>query len=248
MSPDGANKDPQQAGQHASQINKIIKAVGGLNNLFDKTKLWKEWLQPFEESQKRPGTIKAYLVSLKHLFTFMINEEIYLGNRGVDHGALLRLTNVMRGWMKVYQKKCDMCFWENQQEDLHKLTTPEEMKQFDVSEPARKAVKLFERLQGSHFRLRYNEYVLLSDYLISYLCLNNGSRTGAIAWMRKDNVKKAVHKNGSMAVSVLWHKTVRKSGPAILSMEQSVYNRLGIFVDKVRPRFLHCQEMITMCL
>ena len=73
----------------------------------------------------------------------MLTEEIYLGSKGTDHDALQRLTNVMGGRMKVYQKKCGMHFWEKQQEGLHKLITAEETKQFDVSEPVRKAMKFF---------------------------------------------------------------------------------------------------------
>ena len=82
----------------------------------------------------------------------------------MDHDALQILTNVIGGWMKVYQEKCDSCFWGKQQEGLRKLIPPEERKQFDVSEPVRKAMKLFEKLQSSHFKLRYNEYVLLRGY------------------------------------------------------------------------------------
>ena len=81
-----------------------------------------------------------------------------------------------------------------------------------------------------------SEYVLVRDYLLSYLCLNNAQRTGAIEWMLLTDVGKGYEKNGSMAVNVLWHKKVRTAGPAILSMTHRVYNNLGIFLEKVRPQ------------
>ena len=241
LSPDGGSKQRKQVDQHASQITKIIKAVGGLENLFDKTLLWEKWLQPFEQGeltkrQPTAGTIKCYLVSLKHLFSYMLNESIYLSTGKTSRSNLQQLKTAMGGWMKVYGRKCEIRFWKKQQEDLLKLIKPHEVRAFDQSKPIIKAEKMFGRLQTCTFQLSMSEYVLVRDYLLSYLCLNNAQRTGAIEWMLLTDVGKGYEKNGSMAVNVLWHKTVRTAGPAILSMTHKVYNNLGIFLEKVRPQ------------
>ena len=97
----------------------------------------------------------------------------------------------MLQWLKVYQKKCDNRRWENKLEDLPKLLTPGDYRKFDTSYIVRKAVKLFNNLTVRSQKLKAREVTLMRDYLISYLCMDNGSRTGAIVSMRLEDVDEA---------------------------------------------------------
>ena len=76
----------------------------------------------------------------------------------------------------------------------------------------------------------------LRDYLGSYLCIDNGSRTGAIAHMKLSEIENAVREGSSMVVTVLKNKTLGSGGPAPLSMSTRVSRHLGIYKEKARPQ------------
>ena len=121
-------------------------------------------------------------------------------------------------------------------EDLPRLLKGQDYKDFDNSKLVRDATKLFGRLSESHFILKPSEYTLIRDYLLSYLCINNASRTGAIAYMKRSEVKNPFRQSEkTMTVTVLDHKTLGPAGPAPLCMSLSTYRNLAIFSEKVRP-------------
>ena len=64
--------------------------------------------------------------------------------------------------MKTYAKKCEERHWQKQMEDLPKLLTEVDYGKFDNSEIIPKAVKLFERLSVSDFRLSQRLFRVLS--------------------------------------------------------------------------------------
>ena len=96
---------------------------------------------------------------------------------------------------------------------------------------------MFGKLASSSFKLGQSQYCVLRDFLLAHLCLQNGSRTGAIPFMRTIEVERATRQgSNSMTVTVLDHKTVESAGPAPLTLECQVYSYLGIFSKKVRPQ------------
>ena len=235
LSPDGGSKGKKQTQQHVRQVQKLIHSVGSVENLFNKKTVWNSWLQPFDKVRK-PGTIKSYLVSLGHLYGYLLNEQVDLGFTSSSPDSLHRLKASMLQWLKVYQKKCDNRRWEKKLEDLPKLLTPDDYRKFDTSYIVRKAVKLFNNLAVRSKKLKAREVTLMRDYLISYLCMDNGSRTGAIASMRLEDVDRAEERNGSMNIAVIDHKTLHGSGPVFLGMSKTNYRYLALFTEKVRPR------------
>ena len=235
MSPDGGLKAAKDARQNSRQVGTVLKFVGSLTNLFNKNSLWNDWIQQFSENH-RPGTIKSYLISLRHFYTFLISEKVKVNVENSDHNSLVRLKEKLAFWMKSYSKKCEERHWEKEMEDLKKLLTADDYKKFDNCVRVRKAVKLFERLSTSDFRVKHHEFTLLRDYLCSYLCIDNASRTGVIAFLKLSDVDDARKDGPSMTVTVLNNKTLTTKGPAVLSMSLQLYRHLALFRKKVRPQ------------
>ena len=73
-------------------------------------------------------------------------------------------------------------------EDLSKLLTPDDYKRFETSCIVRKAVKVFNNLTVRSQKLKAREVKLMGNYLILYLCKDNGFRTGTIASMNLEDV------------------------------------------------------------
>ena len=65
--------------------------------------------------------------------------------------------------------------------------------------------------------------------------MHNGSRTGAIASMRLEDVDRAEERNGSMNIVVIDHKTLHGSGRVFLVMSKTNYRYLALFKEKVGP-------------
>ena len=157
----------------------------------------------------------------------MLNGSICIGT--VETSQRNVQQTVMGGWIKVYGKKCESLFWQKQQEDLLKLN---EIHAVNQSKPIIKAEKMFGRFQICTFQLSISKYVLVRGCLSSYLCLNNAQRTSTIEWMLATDVGKGYEKKTE---NVLWHKTVKTTGPAILSIFDRFFSNLGILLQRVRP-------------
>ena len=147
----------------------------------------------------------------------------------------------VKQWGTIWTKKCRKRFWKKEMEDLLRLLKEQDYKDFDNSKLLRDATKQFGHLSESHFILKPSEYTLIRDYLLSYLCINNASRAGAIAaYMKRSEVKNPFRQSEKkMTFTVLDHKTLGPAGPAILCMSLSTYRNLAIFSEKIRP-FIYC--------
>ena len=93
---------------------------------------------------------------------------------------------------------------------MQQLITPEQVRQFEVSDLARKAVKLLEEYQEATgvFVLNQPDYIMVRDYLLTVLCINNGCRSGTLANMTLQEFQSASEENGSFLVKVKKHKTL----------------------------------------
>ena len=125
----------------------------------------------------------------------MLNGSICIGTDETSHSNLQHLKTVMGGWMKVYGKKCEILFWQKQQEDLLKLN---EIRAVNQSKPINKAEKMFGRFQTCTFQLSISKYVLVRGCLPSYLYLKNAQRTSTIVWMLATDVEKGYEKRQKM--------------------------------------------------
>ncbi|XP_033121840.1 uncharacterized protein LOC117120857 isoform X2 [Anneissia japonica] len=79
------------------------------------------------------------------------------------------------------------------------------------------------------------ETVFLRCYVISILCMRNACRSGVITNMTLQEFKLAELIEGKWCVTIANHKTAVQ-GPAILILEDDIYNRMQMFMSIVHHK------------
>ena len=235
--PDGGRKDERCAVQCSRQVQLVIEYIDkeqpNLSNILHKQILRDKWLSKFEK-EKRPGTVKSYLGALNQFYIFLECESP--PQIDVPSEVLSCLRAQIKVWNKSHHKLIKDRFWEKRIDDLANLKTPEQVKVFDGSDVARTAVKLlgdFQDLPSGTIPSQC-EYTVVRDYLLTLLCINNGSRSGALANMTLGEFRKAQEEDGCFVVKVRKHKTFTTHGPAHLILSSSLHQWMEIFISKFR--------------
>lgn len=138
------------------------------------------------EKNKQPGTVKSYLGSLNLFFIYLKCEEPdELPACNVSSEQLGNLSDQVKQWNKSYKNLVKDRFSEKRMDDLSKLKTPENVQEFDRSKVARDAITMIGESQDALPEKipTQQEYVTVRDYLLTLLCINNGSRSGSLGNM-----------------------------------------------------------------
>lgn len=77
---------------------------------------------------------------------------------------------------------------------------------------------------------------LVHNCLIACLCLDNASRTGAIANMTCGESKIAKNEGGTFMVNIFNHKTVVKSGPKTMYFSNTLFKEANIYFHEFRNK------------
>ncbi|XP_028415023.1 uncharacterized protein LOC114538102 [Dendronephthya gigantea] len=235
--PDGGRKEERVARQCSRQIQMVVEYIDkekrDLKNILQKHILRDKWLTQFEKD-KRPGTVKSYLASLNHFYVFLKCENPPQVDASEE--MLSCLSSQVKLWNKSFQRLVKDRFWEKRLEDMEQLRTPEQVKEFDVSSVARSAIKIL----GDYQDMACNavpsqaEYTSVRDYLLTLLCINNGSRAGSLANMTLGEFQKAKKEEDCFVVMVKRHKTFTTHGPANVTMSSSLHYWINLYVVKFR--------------
>lgn len=119
-------------------------------------------------------------------------------------------------------------------EDMMVVRTPEQINSFEMSETSRTAVRLLGEYQDKEGEPPSQaEYTTVRDYLMTVLCINNGSRSGTLANMTLQEFEKATEEDECFVVRVKNHKTLTTHGPVNLVFS-SLYRYTKIFIEKFR--------------
>lgn len=102
---DGSRKDQTLSKQHSSRLCRILETIDvqkRIGSSFDRTPVWDTFLKEYTEKKYPADTIKAYLLSLRHFYSFVIAEK------PESVGASCTLGNEMREkprlWSASYRK------------------------------------------------------------------------------------------------------------------------------------------------
>ncbi|CAB4043461.1 Neurofilament medium polypeptide, partial [Paramuricea clavata] len=238
--PDGGRKDEKCARQCMRQVEMVMQvitpAAPSISGLLSKSVLRDKWLSIIEK-EKKPGTVKSYLGSLNLFFVYLRTEcPNKFEELDVNEGQLVSLSEQVKLWAKSSRKMAQNRFWEKRVEDIETLKTPEDIKRFDTSEVARKAVKILGEIQTcpDNHLVSKAEYTIVRDYIMSLICINNGSRSGPIANMTMEEFQNAIQQDDCYVVRVKKHKTFTTHGPAHLVLSSSLHNYMKVFIDKLR--------------
>jgi len=229
VSPDARNKPLRQANQHVVQVSKIWAAsssgIYDIEPLFNRINIRDNWLVEFESSNKEPATVKAYIESLRHFYNFVISDEPKMFREFLKKCP--GLVVVCTSWISNYRKKQKQSRWKKDLKQLSQLFTPADIKRLDVSNVVKYAKKL---LKTRNCPPSMKEFTTMRDYLLMYLCLDNASRTGALANMTLDEFQRSKCLSGSYRINVLLHKTLATSGPACIVASVQLMAELNSYV------------------
>ena len=193
---DGGLKPIRSAMQHRSVVMSVVHMLydpvrKDYANLFSRSEL-NSWLTFVKNKKRKPGIIKTYLGSIQ-------------------------MKTIISQWCRNYLKKIQISKHERQLEDLSRIPTPNDLRNLDMSNLRKEALKLLSSLSSTYKEPSRREFCLVRDYLFTYVIFDNGSRSGCVANMTLKEFRKAeAQPNGYYIISVMDHKTVATSGPAML--------------------------------
>ena len=189
-----------------------------------------------KKKQYKADTNRKYLNSLNDFCRFIIAEEIEISNGDVTQINSLQAKWDL--WSRRYRKPSKERFWERVEEDYEMLVTPDQIEQYEWSDHARTAIKLFGIYSSSYctHQLNLKDYCRMRDYLFSRIHFSTGHRSGVTANMNLKEFGKAARQveENSYVIKVRHHKTFYSHGYAQVVMEAYLYGWLQIFVNKVR--------------
>ena len=236
-SPDGGLKPVKSAKQHKQQVMVIGGAVGKNCDCLDiiNTKLIRErFLDHYVKEQKfLPGTTRSYLTSVVHFCNYVLDHEAVAEE---DKVRVSTAAQCIRRWITAFRKECNQRVLEKMDDDISKLIKPEDVSTFENSELSKEAVKFLGAVaSGEIDTISSLQYINVRDYLLARIVLANANRTGVLANLETEQVRRARNVDGHMVISVSKHKSAWKYGPAKLVLSNILYRWLKVFVDSVVP-------------
>ena len=190
---------------------------------------------------RKPAATKAYVTSLRHFYYFVINDN----PNDVSEELKKKCTSLVvtcTNWISVYRKKQKKSRWQNDLRQLPQLFTPDDLHKLDSSD----VVTFAKSVLGKAFLMSptMQEFATARDYLLMYLCLDNASRTGAIANMTLGEFNASSLKKGSYRIMVLDHKTLETAGPACIVAQTELMREFQGYLA-LRNRLTGVRTLLT---
>ena len=243
---DGGKKKEKDARSNCSQVLNIKRAINArtqnqaddIRVLLDTGKIREHWLNPTLE-KLRPGSIKAYIHALHHFYLFLLSVNTIVE---INEQEIYKCQAKLKNWLKHIRKLLKKRAWQKKEEDLDKLSTPEEFKAFDKAPAVLEAKEILTSFEIASKKINRADYNTVRDFLITSLTIDNAPRSGVLASVTINALRKAERKGNTMQVTVLDHKTFESSGPANLCMPLETYRFLDTFVQKIRRQRVEEEE------
>lgn len=237
QSPDGGKKDVKTAKQHASQIKRILLVIDSdkkVSSLLDFS-LLKEKFVKYAEEKYVAETIKSYLTSLQHFYTFLLSEKPKEVTASCE--LISQLREKMKRWSTSYKRSSLKRKWERREEDRVEAITAEKIEAFEKSQISRDAIILLGKLSGKHsVDIAQQQYTLLRDFLLIQISIDNANRAGVLANMTLREFQRGYKEGDRFVINVMNHKTFHVHGPALIVLTSNLHNWMRIFVQEVRSK------------
>ena len=237
QSADGGKKDKKLSKQHASQLFRILQIIDPslqFESFFDKALVRDTFLMQ-AEANYTAGTVKAYLLSLRHFCSYVVAEKPE--SVDVDPALVQQIQEKARLWSMSYKNDSKRRHLEKMDNDLSNLVTPEMVNEYECSEAARSAVDLLEQLSGAHsLQVNQSMYTLIRDFVLLKITIANAHRSGVLANMTLEEYKAAKRVDDSMVISVKDNKMADTHGPARVVLSLSLFSYLRLYVSEMRSQ------------
>ena len=239
----GGCKKPRHAIWHAQNVRHIHIAIdpkadslacflqdGGSN-------IWAKWAKPLLDSKRtRPGTIRASLTSLHKFLEFVIDqtENKVTTFPAIDADTIERCKLLLKRVIAMSSAVNHMYNhenWERVLDDQMNAVNPSDTSTMVDTPPAQKALALI--ITSAVSKLTKREALVVRDFLIARIVLENGQRPGPLETVRLRDFERLHEKDGRFVMFVSQHKTSR-AGPAPLTITANLKTNIERYITNIR--------------
>lgn len=185
----GGRKDKKLSKQHGLQLLRILKTIDPsqqFQSLFNKTLLRYTFLKQAEKKYTA-DTMRAYLLSLRHLCTYVIAEKP--ASVDVDPVLLCQIQEKARLWSMSFRKDSKRRHLEKMM--IFNLVTPEQINEYECSEVAWSAIAYLEHLSETHsLQVNQSVYTIVRNFILLEITFANMHRSVVSANMTMQEYKK----------------------------------------------------------
>lgn len=185
----GGRKDKKLSKQHGLQLLRILKTIDPsqqFQSLFNKTLLGYTFLKQAEKKYTA-DTMRAYLLSLRHLCTYVIEEKP--ASVDVDPVLLCQIQEKARLWSMSFRKDSKRRHLEKMM--IFNLVTPEQINEYECSEVVRSAIAYLEHLSETHsLQVNQSVYTIVRNFILLEITFANMQRLVVSANMTMQEYEK----------------------------------------------------------
>ena len=245
---EGGAHSEEQAMIHTRQVHRILEILDKDGDDLD-CLIWKDSLDicdvfagPRLQNKELKGkTLKVYLRSLEY-FSKFIQKNIFVNKDLLSEEkkkAIINLQTCLPDYRTTIHRRTATQATMRKVKEAYAKLTPENLRQYQDSQLARKAVTLL-REAITYQSLTKNEFVSVRDYLLVTTLYEHTSRPGPLETAKVDRFHRAVYTESTQKWSLLVddHKTTRHQGPAELVMDNRLYGYVKLYVEYIRPKFV----------
>ena len=239
ISADCGNKDERSSRQHRMQVKTILHVIDESMDIASLTRTKRirdEFLKIYCVHKKYEArTIRAYLHSLDHFYTYLIAERSAI----FESNMLSSIKVKVRNWINSYQRlsRKQKHLKDDREEETE--ITPTQIKAFERSEVCRSAIVSLGNVEDDPTHaLTVESFVTVRDFLMTMICIRNAHRSGVIANFTMDEFMNNKFKDGCYIFRVHKHKTLSTHGPARIVVNESMFSWLETYVTYIRPQFV----------
>ena len=241
----GAHSD-HQALIHARQVHSIVATLDpagkDLACLAKRSgmDIWDKFCVPKLRIKELTGnTLKVYLRSLQFFVKFIKKGLLYKASKlNQQHmEVILKLEDRLPDYRATIHQRTSHQVTTRKVDECYRRITPEDLRSFEQSEPAKSAVKLLGL--AAEKQLTFAEFTTVHDYLIVTTMYENGSRPGPVENALVSRFLQVTYdaKTDRYTILVDKHKTTRHHSPAELTCTSRIYSYLQLYVLHVRSQF-----------
>ena len=249
---EGGCHSEEQALIHTRQVHIILDTLdengSNLECLIrnDGIDIWDKFAAPkLQNKELTDNTIKVYLRSLQHFSKFIQKNLFYKKDllTESEKQAISSLKDRLPDYRSTIHRRTASQTTTRKVEEAYKKIRPEDIRQFETSDLAKKAVKLLG--EAIHNRLlTKNEFTVVRDFLIVTALYENGARPGPLENVKLSRFYEAEYTESTKCWTILVdeHKTTRHQGPAEIAMDDRLYGYTKLYAQHIRPCFVAAGE------
>jgi hypothetical protein len=231
----GGRKPPRVAKQYCNGVNAVLDGVGLATDMERLRTLVRQGGfvdEAVRTGDRQPGTVRAYLSALKHLYTYLKGEE------GRKYDVTYQFADLavqeIANWMASISKDVSKRRHDFQEDEVKILPeVSRAMRSYPDSDHFKRARLLF--LSYTPFvPTSAKEFTLMRDSLLVQILIRNSQRSGAVANARTEAAESASLRDGEFIIKVREHKTAHSHGAARLCLNEGLHSQLEVYLGARR--------------